>query len=76
MEPVAGLPQDVDFFERNIHGSTRLSTDDDDDEDEDDGEEASMEDDDEDGAVGTINVEFDVAHALDDTHEHGMLKLN
>jgi hypothetical protein len=28
----------------------------------------------EDGTVGTINVEFDVAHALDDTHEHGMFR--
>jgi E3 ubiquitin-protein ligase HUWE1 len=71
MEPVAGLPQDVDIFERNIHGTTRLSTDDDD--DDEDGEEASMEDDDEDqdGPVGTINVEFNVGHPLDDTHEHG-----
>ena len=24
--------------------------------------------------VGTINVEFDVAHTLDDTPEHGMFK--
>ena len=72
MEPVAGLPQDVDIFERNIHGAGRLSTDEEDDDDE-DGEEASMEDDDEDedGAVGTINVEFNVGHTMDDTHEHG-----
>lgn len=72
MEPVAGLPQDVDIFERNIHGTARLSTDDDD--DDEDEEEVSMEDEDEDedGAIGTINVEFDVAHNLDDTHEHGM----
>jgi E3 ubiquitin-protein ligase HUWE1 len=74
MEPVAGLPQDVDIFERNIHGTARISTDDDDDEDGD--EEASMEDEDEDedGAVGTINVEFDVAQGLDDTNEHGKSK--
>jgi E3 ubiquitin-protein ligase HUWE1 len=72
MEPVAGLPQDVDIFERNIHGAGRLSTDEEDDDDE-DGEEASMEDEDEDedGAVGTINVEFNVGHPMDDTHEHG-----
>lgn len=73
MEPVAGLPQDVDIFERNMHRTARIPTDDDDDEDED--EEVSMEDDDEDedGAIGTINVEYDVAQALDDTHEHGRL---
>ena len=75
MEPVADLPQDVDFFERNIHGPAAISTDDDDEDDEDDDEdgieeEASMEDDD-DGVVGTINVEFDVGHPLDTTHEHG-----
>jgi hypothetical protein len=73
MEPVAGLPQDVDIFERNIHGNARISTDDDDDDED---EEASMEDEDEDedGAVGTINVEFDVAQGHDDTHEHGRSK--
>ncbi|CAF4617801.1 unnamed protein product [Rotaria sp. Silwood1] len=70
MEPVAGLPQDVDIFERNIHGAARLSTDEEDD-DEDD-EEVSIEDDDEDenGPVGTINVQFDVTHALDNTHDN------
>jgi E3 ubiquitin-protein ligase HUWE1 len=74
MEPVAGLPQEVDIFERSIHGTARLSTDDEDDDDDDDGE-ASIEDEDEDddGAVGTINVEFDVTNPHDDTPEHGML---
>ena len=74
MEPVAGLPQDVDIFERNIHGTTRISTDDDDDEGDEEGMED--EDEDEDGAVGTINVEFDVAQTLDDTHEHGRSKMS
>ncbi|CAF1298860.1 unnamed protein product [Adineta ricciae] len=76
MEPVAGLPQDVDIFERNIRGAAPSSTDEDecdgdDDDDDDDGESIEDEDDDDDDeAVGTINVEFDVAHPLDDTHEH------
>ena len=73
MEPVADLPQDVDFFERNIHSAAGISTDDDEEDDDDDEdeieEEASMED--EDGVVGSINVEFDVGHPLDTTHEHG-----
>ena len=69
MEPVAGLPQDVDIFERHMHGAGRLSTDEEDDDDE---EPMSMADD-EDGAVGTINVEFDVTNGRDNTHERGLL---
>ena len=72
MEPVADLPQDVDFFERNIHPAGSIEIDNGDDDDDGDGDDASMEeDDDDDGAVGGISVEIDVAHPLDDTHEHG-----